>query len=76
MKHLVNLFVFPKVSSLYVSYERHQTKVLARSQRDVVNILDCDIVVSDFEIQSRDFVHFQINAFEKNMNSLILPPMG
>ena len=37
----------------------------------VVNVLDCDIVVSKFEIQSWYYVHFQTNAFGKGMNPLI-----
>ena len=31
----------------------------------VVNMLDCDIVVSEFELQSHSYVHFRTNTLEK-----------
>ena len=34
----------------------------------VASVLDCDIVLSEFELQSPDYVHFQTNAFRKDMN--------
>ena len=33
------------------------------SRGAVVNVLNCDIVVSEFELQSSYSVHFRINAF-------------
>ena len=36
--------------------------------REVVNVLDCDIIASEFNLQSRSSVHFGINTFEKGMN--------
>ena len=38
----------------------------------VVNILNCDIVVSEFELHSRYYVHFRTNTLGKGMNPLIL----
>ena len=41
-------------------------------QRGIVaTVLNSDIVVSEFEFQARYYVHFQINTYEKGMNSLI-----
>ena len=37
----------------------------------MVNILYCDIVVSEFLLQSHYYVHCQTNTFEKCMNFLI-----
>ena len=37
----------------------------------MANVLD-----SDFEVQSRYYVHFRTNTLGKNMNLLILPAMG
>ena len=42
----------------------------------VAKALDCRIVVSEFELQSRYYVHFLINALGKSMDFLILPGMG
>ena len=40
----------------------------------VASVLDYDIIVSEFELQSRNFVLFRADAFGKGMNLLILPP--
>ena len=40
----------------------------------MVRALDCGIVASEFELQSRYYVHFRTNTLEKVMNSLIPPP--
>ena len=37
-------------------------------------VLDFDIVVSEFDLQSRHYVHFQTDTLEKGMNSLKPPP--
>ena len=36
----------------------------------------CGIVVSEFILQSRNYVHFRANTLGKGMNPLILPAMG
>ena len=41
-----------------------------------VQAMDCGIVVSEFELQSRYYVHFRTNTLEKGMNPLILPLMS
>ena len=42
----------------------------------MVKAMDCGIVVSEFELQSRYYVHFRANTLGKGMNPLILPAMG
>ena len=37
---------------------------------------DCEIVVREFVLQSRYYVHFRANTLGKGMNPLILPAMG
>ena len=50
---------------------------IRRRHRGVmVNAMDCRIVVSEFELQSRNYVHFWTNTLGKGMNPLILPAMG
>ena len=45
--------------------------------RDVmVNALDYGIVMSEFELQLRYYVHFRTNTLGKGMNPLILSVMG
>ena len=42
----------------------------------MVKAMDCGIVVSKFELQSRYYIHFRANTLGKSMNPLILPAMG
>ena len=42
----------------------------------MVNGIDCEIVVIEFELQSRHYVKFRTNTLGKDMNPLILPAMG
>ena len=42
----------------------------------MVKAMDCGIVVSEFVLQSRYYVHFRANTLGKGMNTLILPAMG
>ena len=40
----------------------------------MVKAMNCGIVVREFVLQSRYYVHFRANTFGKGMNPLILPP--
>ena len=42
----------------------------------MVKLIGCRIVVSEFELQTRYYVHFRANTLGKGMNPLILPAMG
>ena len=42
----------------------------------MVKSMDCEIVVSEFVLQSGYYVHFRVNTLGKGMNPLILPAMG
>ena len=42
----------------------------------VVNVLNCVIVVSEFEFQSCYYVHFLINTLEKDLKSRIPSSWG
>ena len=42
----------------------------------VVNVLDCEILVSEFNLQLRYHVHFRANTIEKGINPLIPPAIG
>ena len=42
----------------------------------IVKAMYCGIVVSEFVLQSRYYVHFRANTPGKSMNPLILPAMG
>ena len=42
----------------------------------MVKAMNCGIVVSEFVLQSRYYVHFRANTLGKGMNPLILPAIG
>ena len=42
----------------------------------MIKVLDWGIVVSEFELKSRYYVHFWTNTLRKGINPLILPAMG
>ena len=42
----------------------------------VVNMLDCNVVVSEFKLQSLYYIYFQPNTLGKGMNPLIPPAIG
>ena len=42
----------------------------------MVKAMDCGIVVSEFVLQSRYYVHFRANTLRKGMNQFILSAMG
>ena len=42
----------------------------------VVIMLDCNLIVSEFELQISYYIHFWTNALGKGMNLLIHPDMG
>ena len=42
----------------------------------MATLLDCDIEVSEFELQSRYYVLFQTNTFVKGINTLISPAVS
>ena len=41
-----------------------------------VKAMECRIVVREFVLQSRYYIHFRANTLGKGMNPLILPAMG
>ena len=41
----------------------------------MVKATDCRIVVNEFELQSRYYVHFRANTLGKGMNPIINPAM-
>ena len=42
----------------------------------MIKAMDCGIVVREFVLQSRYYVHFRANTLGKDINPLILPAMG
>ena len=50
----------------------HQTEGCPRGV--MVKAMNCEIVVREFVLQSRYYVHFRANTLGKGMNPLILPP--
>ena len=64
--------------TLSLSHSLSLSLSLSRSwPRDVmVKAMDCEIVVSEFVLLSRYYVHFRADTPGKGMNPLIPPAMG
>ena len=61
--------------TLYTSNEEFCSKKIRGCPRGVmVKAMHCGIVVREFVLQSRYYVHFRANTLGKGMNPLILPP--
>ena len=43
-----------------------------RHEHPYLSMLDCNNIVSEFELQSHNYIYFQTNTFEKGMNPPIL----
>ena len=54
----------------------HNVKMKGCPRGVMVKAMDCEIVVSEFKLKSRYYVHFQINTHGERMNPLIIPAMG
>ena len=54
------------LTSLFTTASLHVS-----SRGIVANVMVCDIVVREFELQLRHFVHFQTNTLEKHMNRFV-----
>ena len=68
-----------KVIFFYLIFYRFTfitTKIKGCPRGVMVKAMDCGIVVSEVELQSRYYVHFRANTLGKGMNHLIFPAMG
>ena len=68
---------------MVVGYIEMFPKGLERDKRNwgcphgvMVKAVYCGIEVSEFVLQSRNYVYFQANTLGKGMNPFILPAMG
>ena len=52
----------------------HREPASFRPRGVMVKAMHCGIVVREFVLQSRYYVHFRANTLGKGMNPLILPP--
>ena len=50
------------------------TVLLEKYTSHFIKAMNCGIVVREFVLQSRYYVHFRANTLGKGMNPLILPP--
>ena len=58
------------------NYKLRETRERGSSRGVVANVLDCDIILSEFEHQSHNYVHFRTNTLGKGINPLIPPAIG
>ena len=71
---IITIFIWYFLIESAVAYVHEQNRGCPRGV--MVKAMDCGIVVSEFVLQSRYYVHFRANTLGKGMNPLILPAMG
>ena len=72
-----HIHINPYTQALVHAQIRTYTRYMKGCPRDLlVKTLDHGIIVSEFELQTRYYVHFRTNTLGKGMNPLILPVMG
>ena len=77
---LMELFFDPQHSGYSISldmtagFRSHYHHLKGCPRGVMVKAMNCGIVVREFVLQSRDYVHFRANTLGKGMNPLILPP--
>ena len=71
-----NLFLSNFPSFFPFSFLFFPSTFLLSSLGVMVKAKDCGIVIREFVLQSRYYVHFRANTLGKGMNPLILPAMG
>ena len=64
------------VTFVIMIYLKKNTKKKRVCPRGVIVPLDCGIVVNEFELQSRNYIHFRTNTLGKGMDPFILPAIG
>ena len=58
------------VDNRYLTYERRRPRGV------VANVLDYDIIVSEFKLHSRDYIHFWANTLGEGRNLSPTPGYG
>ena len=61
---------------LFICQSVNKGRMRGCSRGVMVKAMDCGIVVHEFVLQSRYYVHLRANTLGKGMNALILPAMG
>ena len=78
LSHSLSLFIYRSIDfNLFISWTYLYIYLFLFSVktpwRNLLMLLDCDVVVNEFEPQSRYDVHFRANSPGKGMNLFILP---
>ena len=74
----LSLFVYIYMCVCVCIYSTHLVYIYIEGcpRGVMVKAMDCGIVVREFVLQLRYYVHFRANTLGKGMNPLILPAMG
>ena len=65
-----------RIVSFRVQIEIPYDKRQGIPHNEMAKVLDCELKVSEFALQSRYYVHFQTNTLGKGMNPLMTPDIG
>ena len=73
---LINGYSIRTSTCVSVHIHTHIHKGVGCPRGVMVKAMDCGIVVREFVLQSRHYVHFRANTLAKDMNPLVFPAMG
>ena len=73
-RRTIELFKDTRSSGSYLNKKLPFTLFHGCPRGVMVKAMNCGIVVREFVLQSRYYVHFRANTLGKGMNPLILPP--
>ena len=75
--YIIDPFPVKKLPFIHrISYLVGSSSIKSGTHGVMVKAMDCGIVVREFVLQLRYYVHFRANTLGKGMNPLILPAMG
>ena len=64
------------INKIMIYWDKILKKIGGCPHGVMVKAMDCGIVVSEFVLQLRYYIHFRANTLGKGMNPLIIPAMG
>ena len=73
---LFRIYLYSIALCIQKSLRNNNRKCRGCPRGVIVKAMDCGIVVREFILQSRYYVHFRANTLGKGMNPFILPAMG
>ena len=70
--HQNNIEMNKIIQKAACSFRKHSRDSVVGGWELTANVLDCDIAISEFELQSQSYVYFWVNSLWKTTDTFIL----